>query len=263
MVDRLRLRGSDPGGCGRVPGAPAGGEPAIRAARRDAPSRIALAFGALSLLMAASTEATLSLGRSVIPLSRAVADTPAAVEAFNARRRIEGLPDTLNPALIDPAKARNFVAGLASQPQEVQQKIAGADLYLAWVPLALSAAAPTRAEAYAAPFTLVVDEVRSGHVLAHTTVAPDPALAQSRAQEAQAVLKQAEAAAAAVEKERTPADGALGTARMRRSAVADAWRLNAGAWVASAPADPAAKAALAAAEKAAKAYAMPAGIQDD
>jgi hypothetical protein len=184
----------------------------------------------------------------------------ALVEAANRTAHIEGLPDALNPDLLDQAKAIRLAAGLAMQPPAILQRLADHDLWLNWERLGLSTVAPTRPEAFAAGFELVIDDIQGRHVLAHTTVPIDPGLAQSRCMEAQRAL-----AAVQTEVQRLEAAGAggspdvLGLARLRRSAIARTWRIEARAWATARPQDPAAKSASTEAERAAEMYVMPSG----
>jgi hypothetical protein len=206
----------------------------------------------------------LRIGDACVPLADSDASVAerivAPVEAANRATRLQGLDDALNPEVIDSAKVVGFAAGLVGQPPALLARLAGQELWLGWEPLHLSTAAPTRAEAFAAPFALVMDEIQGRTVLAHTDVPIDVALAQSRVVAARAALAAIRAELRGLEAAGAAAPaGALGQARQRRAAVAGAWRLNARAWAVAAPRDPAARAACAGAERAARRYAMPSG----
>lgn len=205
--------------------------------------------------MAAPEPVLLRVGQQTVPGAPGPG-LAAAIEAANQAARIPGLADTLNPGIIDPDKAARFVAALPKQPAATLARIAGHELALGAGGLGVGAAAPTRADAFGT-FELVVDDVQGRNVLAHTSVAPDPALARSRAAEAKAALQEAEAAVTRAE--RANAGDEIGHTRRRRAAAAGAWRLNAAAWAKGAPGDAAAQEALAASQKAARAYAMPSG----
>jgi hypothetical protein len=199
----------------------------------------------------------LRVGQQTVPLANPAALGPA-IEAQNASARIPNLPDTLNPGMIDPAKASAFAAGLPRQGADTLARLQGHELLINGHDLGIGAAEPTRAEAFAEPFTLVIEDVQGRNVIAHTSVPADPALAKSRATEAEARLRDAEKAVQQAQAARTGGT-ALGGALRRRAAVAFAWRLNAQAWKKAAPNDPAAATALDAAQKAARDYMRPSG----
>ena len=202
--------------------------------------------------MAAKPQITLQAGRQSIPFPSPPADVAAMTDAYNRHRRIAGLPDDLNPAIIDPAKAAGLVAGLAKQSPAVAAKLAGNAVPLDWAPLGLGATAPTRREPFDEKFELIVDDVDVGQVGAHTSIPFDPQLARAKAVEAQAALAQAEAAIV---------PGTLDTTRFRRSAIAQTWLNNAEVWAKAEPGNPAAQSSLAAANKAFTANFMPKGIE--
>ena len=207
---------------------------------------------------------SLRVGRQTVELPAngpVVAERVAGlVEAANMTAHIAGLPDALNPGLIDAAKATGFAAGLAAQPPAILARLAGKAVWLNWEPLGLSTAAPTRSDAFAAGFDLVVDDVQGDNVLAHTNVPIEGGIAKSRAAEAQHAVAVAQAEVQRLEAAGGSApSGELGQARLRRSAAARAWRINARAWASVAPQDTAAKAATSEADRAARQYAMPSG----
>jgi hypothetical protein len=197
-----------------------------------------------------------------LPVNGPVAAEQVAVlvEAANATARIAGLPDTLNPGVIDPAKATGFATGLFAQQPAVRARLDGKTVWLNWEQLGLSTAAPTRSDAFAAGFDLMVDDVQGDNVLAHTNVPIDTGLAKSRTAEAEHAVAAAHAEVQRLEAagDSAPA-GALGQARLRRSAAARAWRINARAWASAVPQDAAAQASTAEANRAARQYAMPSG----
>ena len=202
--------------------------------------------------MAAQPPITLQAGRQSLPLSSPPAEIAAMVDAYNRHRRIDGLPDGLNPAIIDPEKAAALVAGLPNQPPAVLAKLAGNALPLDWAALGLGVTAPTHREAFAGKFELIIDDVDIGQVGAHTSIPFDPKLARAKAMEAQAALSQAEAALK---------PGTLDNTRFRRSAIAQTWLNNADAWVKAEPADSDAQSSRAAADKAFDRNHMPRGIE--
>jgi hypothetical protein len=202
---------------------------------------------------------SLRIGEQVVPLSTPAArDLREAIEAANHRNRVEGLPDTLNPSIIDADKAARFVAALPAQPAETLERLSGHELAVDWSDLGLGAADPTRADAFSAPFRLIIDDVQGRQVIAHTTVPVDPALAKSRAADAKAAFDAAQADVTAMEAVHPMPTGAS-SARWRRSQAAFAWRLNAAAWAKSAPQDKQAATSLATAKAAVANYTMPSG----
>jgi hypothetical protein len=188
------------------------------------------------------------------------AELAARIEEANQRRRLAGLPDELNPDIVDPAKAAAFASGLAAQPDETLGRLAGRELALTWEDLGLLSASPTRVADFAAPFRLVIDEVKGPRVWAHTTVTADPARARAGARAAEAALSKAHRVVTKLDRPSAAASGDdVAAARLRRSAILRAWLVNARAWLAGAPEDPKAKAALAAAEALVDDYVMPRG----
>lgn len=207
----------------------------------------------------------LCLGGATLPVGpapHAVDEMALArmIAAANQRSRIDGLADALNPDIVDPVKALGFARGLAAQAPATLAALAGHELDLDWADLGLLAAAPTRPEAFAAPFDLVIDEVQGRHVLAHTSVPVDPAGARAASRAAARALAAADRIVQHMERPGSPAAGGeLADARLRRSAAARAWRLNAAAWAQADGAGRRARHALADAEAAVARYLMPRG----
>lgn len=212
----------------------------------------------MSVAVAAETAPILlRIGQQSVAASDS-AGLAAAVTAQNDRARIEDLPDTLNPDMIDPAKASAFAAALGQQSPETVRKLRGHTLRVDNQLLGVRATEPTLAEAFAGEFKLAVDDVRGVHVLAHSEVPIDAALAKARSQEAQTRLRQAETDVKTAEAA-SVGGGAYGETLARRSALAVAWRINALAWAQAAPSDPQAARARSAAEQAARRYRRPSG----
>lgn len=190
----------------------------------------------------------LHIGAQAVPLEPGLAFR-AAIDAANRVNRVDGVPDTLNPGIVDADKAAGFVASLSSLPAATAAQLDGHELALDADPLGLSAAAPTRADAFAHA-TVTVDSVQGRHVLARSGVVPDAALARARAGEARAALAQA-------------GSRRSGGVRRRQSLIAGAWYLNAEAWSRASPGDPAAQVEFSDAGAAIKAFAMPSGALPD
>ena len=211
--------------------------------------------------MASATEAPamLRVGSKSVPLSTPAAEVASLVDASNREHRIDGVPDELNPAIIDPVKAAGFVAALPSQPANVLAKLAGHSLWLNWADLGLQATAPTRREAFAAHVELVIDNANLKQVAAHTSIPFDSQLARAKATEAQSALARDEATANLESQGQTTLD-ARDSTRRRRSALAQAWLNNATVWAKAEPANSVAQSSLAAASKAYQTYGMPRGV---
>jgi hypothetical protein len=208
--------------------------------------------------VAAETSAILlGIGDDVIPASDSAA-LSSAISAHNGRARIPNVPDALNPGVIDEAKAAAFAAGLGGQSAETLHKLQGHALRIDNQDLGVRATDPTGADAFVGHFSLTVDDVQGRNVLAHSDVPVDASLAKSRAGEAQARLRAAEAE---VKKAEAAHEGgaSYGEKLRRRAALATAWRINARAWAKTSPKDREAANAVAAAEKAAQAYRRPSG----
>ncbi len=207
--------------------------------------------------MATEANVWLTVDDQRIPLQQVGSSLGPAIATHNARARIADVPDTLNPAIIDPAKAERFAAGLSRQAPDTLARMDGHELMLNGQDYGIGAAEPTRPEEFGT-FTLVIDEVQGRNVVAHTTVPADIALARARAKEAEAALRAAEAVVREVEAANV-GDEKLSNARRRRAALALAWRTNAGAVAKADPSDATAKSSFDAAQKAAREYMMPAG----
>ncbi len=195
----------------------------------------------------------LRAGRAFLDATASDAQLAAFIAAANQARQIEGLAEALNPDIIDPDKARHFVAGLARLPAPVLARLAGQDLYLDNNALGIQLAAPTHAAGFDLGFTLTIGEIQGGTVLATADVPVDAALAQSRAQAAEHALSELIAAVEHIEAD--PQRPGLRLAQERRYAVARVWRMNAAAWAQAAP-DAAATASLQRATAATGAYAI-------
>jgi hypothetical protein len=82
----------------------------------------------------------------------------AAIEPYNRGARLAGLPDDLNPIVLDPARVRAFALGLSSLPEGVLTGLSGRHLHLQTEGLGLFASSPIEAEAIARGYTLSLPE---------------------------------------------------------------------------------------------------------
>lgn len=208
-------------------------------------------------MAAARLDFGLRAGRATLPASAAPAELRAFVATANAARRIEGLPDDMNPALLDPDKVVHMAAGLPRLPAATLARLAGHDLYLDDPGLQTHAAFPSHPENFDTGFHLDIDEIQGRTVLARVDLKPDPGLARERTRNAALRFGALSDDVARMEHAKPPDPGALRLAKERRLAVARYWRMNARAWAQGAPGDPAAPEAAAAADAAARAAAIP------
>lgn len=173
-----------------------------------------------------------------------------AVEQENGVARIAGLPDTLNPAIIDPAKARALVQAIS--PADAAA-LGGKALLLSPSLLRIGASSPTTPGSFAGPVAVTVVDTHGAAVSARAAAPVDCALARQQAAAARTEFAAAEQGVARQEAAK-PADNpglvALSDARSRRFAVATVWKENAAAALECAPGDAAAQQDHAAASQA-------------
>ena len=211
----------------------------------------------------------LRIGATVVNGPKWQEELPAPLEQYNRKVRLEGLPDHLNPAVIDPEKVAAFLKALPQFPAESLKPLAGRTLALYSAGLMLGTSAPTRPAMFTGPMKLEIVEVQGQVVHARLVLKADCELARNRAAEASArigpasdEIKALEARLPAVagtpEQERDVL-AALSVARRRRSALAYVWQKNAKARAECDSTDATAKADLEAAVRAVDIYGMPLG----
>ena len=209
------------------------------------------------------------IGHTVLPATTERDALRAAIEQANRGYTQPGLPDALNPDVIDADKAAALVAALPAIAKLAPQVLAGRELLLSHAPLRIGAADSTTAASFAQPFELQVVDVQGETLLARSTVPLVPEMARARAIEAKAQLAtenerirpleaRLHAAAGAVDRQRAVLDE-LTPALQRRSALARTWWSNARELSKAPDADAAAKAEAAAALKAVDEYLLPGG----
>ena len=210
--------------------------------------------------------AQIRIGSKLYPAA-ATQEILAALAAENKRHAIAGLPDELNPRLVDPAKATALLAALTPERLAPLSKRA---LALGPGALRIGTSAPTTPASFARPFTLAIEsEHDSGKTAtARANVAVDCTLARERAATARRRVAQSqrEVATLTASKEaarntpqEAPTTSALYDATQLRFAVAMAWVENAEAASQCAPQDAAAKADLVEALRVRSASAVPGG----
>jgi hypothetical protein len=216
--------------------------------------------------MAEAAPLHVRVGRETVAASDAAA-LDAAIARSNAALRIADLPDALNPAIIDPAKAHALLAALAALPADALAPLAGRSLYLNGPDLPVRTTSPATPAGFSRLTGLAAPDVQGDTVLVGLVMPLDCALARRQADVARTAMAQAGAVVALLEARQQSESGAdqgsvlpdLAAARTRRAAIAGAWRENAAAASACAPDDAAASADLAEAEQAAASSAVPAG----
>jgi hypothetical protein len=220
----------------------------------------------MSDVTAFPTDLKLSVGPAVVNGPNWRSELPPAIDQFNRKARLEGLPDHLSPGIIDAEKAAAFLTALPKFPAETLRSLAGRTLSLNAGGLMLDASAPTRPATFASPHKLHIDDVQGNVVHIRLDLPIDCALARERAAEARARFKPADDEVKALEA-RLPAVsgmpekereilGPLSMAKRRRSALTYVWQRNARAWAGCPGADSAAKADLEAAVRAVESYAL-------
>lgn len=143
-----------------------------------------------------------------------------AVERHDQRARISGLPDELNPGVLDPSRVQAFVDGLGRVPSAVLDKLDGRAIALLSEGLGLGVASPVDAETLARGYTLELPAHLGAAVLPVARAAPDPARALALARRAREATAALDAEVARLERASGPA---LLDAKHRRFAAAKTW----------------------------------------
>jgi hypothetical protein len=161
----------------------------------------------------------------------------AAIARSNAATRIAGLPDALNPSIIDAAKAHALLAALQALPAGALANLAGRSLYLNGPDLPVRATSPATPANFARLSGIEDFDAQGDTVLVRLALRPDCDLARAQATAARAAMAEAAAEVARLE-DRQQAETAsdrggvlaeLSVARSRRAAIAGAWHENAAA----------------------------------
>jgi hypothetical protein len=188
-----------------------------------------------------------------------------AVARSNDKAHVDGLPDHLNPQIIDPAKAESFLRALSGRSADELRPFAGRILALNVGRLMIDASAPTRPETFSQPFQIEINDVQGDVVHVRLTLKVDCALARQRAAEARAQFQTTDEEVKTLESRATKAAGsgsepqavdAVSKAGRRRSALAHAWRQNAEALSKCPEADASAKSDFEAASRAVNTYGL-------
>ncbi len=200
------------------------------------------------------------VGRETVD-GRDTAAVVAAIGRANARARIEGLDDALNPSLVDPVRALALIGALS---EATVTALGEFSLYLNAPGLPVRPCSPTSPAGFAKLEGIIILETQGDTALTRPLMSPDCDLARAQAAVAKAALATAQAEVTRLEAAKQAAATAealraLSAAKTRRFAIAGAWFENAEAAAACAPEDAEAKAAYEAAEKARGDYAVATG----
>jgi len=189
------------------------------------------------------------------------ADTKAVADAIavaNQRASFAGVPDGLNPRLIDPARAQALLAAVAALPAAARASLGHRALLLDTPGLPVMASSPSTPAGLSGLTGIKATVAQGDATEVRLTMTLDCDLARANATAARTAVEAASADVARLEKERRTATGEaltkalddLGAARRRRFLLSIAWHDNAEADAACRPKDAEAKAGLAAAAKA-------------
>jgi len=168
-------------------------------------------------------------GHDIHPSESATAEVMAAVEGSAKSGRLDGLPDDLNPAVLDKGKVSAFLSALSKVPPSTLERLRGSTLYLNDPRLKLYAYSEAAAAALSQGYTLDVMAAVPGELAqAHLEVTIDPKATRARASRAKHAMEEADRAVAGLEKGSPNPDSAslvaLSSAKRKRYAAATAWR---------------------------------------
>jgi hypothetical protein len=159
----------------------------------------------------------------------------AAVARHDAGARIPGLPDELNPFVLDPARVRAFVEGLGAVPAAVLDRLDDRAIVLASEGLGLSTSSVVDAEAIARGYTLDLPADLGSMVQPGLRAPIDVNLGRTRAARARDAVARFDAEVAQLEREKRDAEAF--EAKHRRFAAAKVWAAASRALSAMDPAD--------------------------
>lgn len=192
-------------------------------------------------MAAAQAPLAVQIGRDIVPAADAMA-VDRAIAAANAAARVEGLEDSFNPNVIDPAKAHALIAALLRAPGDLPARLGGRALDLAALHMRIGTSSPTGVASFAAPRV----ELTLDHPLSYSARAVVP------------VECEAAAARAAAARQRTQA----AKDKKLRFLLSHVWLDNAEAVLECRPADARAKADRDAADKTMRASIVPTGSME-
>ena len=276
MVPGLRGVRADGGGYRGVSGSYARGVAVVRPDRLAAITRRAIIGGGAFALVAvgviggnveAADALPVRIGRAIVD-GGDLAAVEAAIKTANAKVRLAGLEDALNPWLIEPARAMALLEALARLPATERGKLGGLPIALS-IGLPVMATSPTTMAGFAGLTGIAAVEAHGTASVVRVAMPLDCDLARRQSEVARSALERMELEVAALEQrmrlpggDRTDLLHQLGAARLRRFALATTWRENAVADQACRPGDRGAADGLMAAEEKLARYAVPGGSLD-
>ncbi len=217
--------------------------------------------------MEAADALPVRIGRAIVD-GGDLAAVEAAIKTANAKVRLAGLEDALNPWLIEPARAMALLEALARLPATERGKLGGLPIALS-IGLPVMATSPTTMAGFAGLTGIAAVEAHGTASVVRVAMPLDCDLARRQSEVARSALERMELEVAALEQrmrlpggDRTDLLHQLGAARLRRFALATTWRENAVADQACRPGDRGAADGLMAAEEKLARYAVPGGSLD-
>jgi hypothetical protein len=198
------------------------------------------------------------------------ADTDAvarAIEAANAHQHWNGVPESLNPRLLDTGRVLALLAAIEKLPAAPRALLGHHAVLLDTPGLPVRASSPTTPASFTKLTGVEVGDVQGDAAEIRLTMPLDCALARQNAEAAKQAVETVSGDVAGLEKARRTAAGDaltkamddLGAAKRARFLLAIAWHENAQADAGCRPGDAEAKAGLAAAAKARRDYVVPTG----
>lgn len=184
----------------------------------------------------AARRITLLAGSTPIPPGEATPErVRQAIEAKNHAARLDGQPDDLNPAMLDPARVAAFVEGLSRLPEALLAKLEGRSVALGAEGLLLMTSSPLAASDIEAGYTLSLPDEDEGVIQPALHAALDPSRAEAIAARGEAAARAADAEIANLEA--AGPSPALTHARWRRFASAKVWEIATRALAEASPKD--------------------------
>jgi hypothetical protein len=168
--------------------------------------------------------------QEIAPGEGTLARVLTAVENSNARGRLPGLPDDLNPVILDAEKVKAFLNSLPAVPANDLERLRDRILYLNSSGLQLGSASAITPSILRSGYRLHVTDGPAGKIADVRLEAPiDKGLARARATKAKDTVGAMNREVEALEqKKKAGADSelliALSTAQRKRYAAASVWR---------------------------------------
>jgi hypothetical protein len=206
------------------------------------------------------------IGRTVVDAAETDA-VARAIEAANAHQHWSGVPESLNPRLLDTGRVLAMLVAIEKLPDAARARLGHHAVLLDTPGLPVRASSPTTPASFAKLSGIEVGDVQGDAVEIRLTMPLDCALARQNASAAKQAVETVSGDVASLEKARRTATGDaltkamddLGAAKRARFLLAIAWHENAQADAGCRPGDAGAKADLAAATRARRDYVVATG----